>query len=115
MTINTTVLPQTLGILHNDARVSSDTFDGNNANDLSHTDTNVQTSADLAVTNVSSPATVVAGRALNFRVTVANNGPSTARNVTLNDPLPAGVTFNAVTVSNNSGTCNDVAGPPDTV
>ena len=46
MTIMVTVLPQTTGVLHNDARVSSDTFDPDNSNDLVTEDTTVNTEAD---------------------------------------------------------------------
>lgn len=48
--------------------------------------------ADLAVTK-SGPATIVAGNNVTYTVTLTNNGPSAAQNVTLADPLPAGVTF----------------------
>ncbi|HUJ15401.1 MAG TPA: DUF11 domain-containing protein, partial [Thermoanaerobaculia bacterium] len=48
--------------------------------------------ADLAVTK-NGPATVVAGTAIAYAVTVTNNGSNDAQSVTLTDNLPAGTTF----------------------
>jgi uncharacterized repeat protein (TIGR01451 family) len=50
-------------------------------------------SIDLAVTKSASPNPGQVGVSLAYRVTVTNNGPATATNVTLTDTLPAGVTF----------------------
>jgi uncharacterized repeat protein (TIGR01451 family) len=93
MTINATINPGTVGILHNDARVTSATFDGNNANDLAHTDTTVVVQSSLAVTISATPNPAAAGTALSYKITVSNSGPSTATAVTLTDPLPNGVQF----------------------
>jgi uncharacterized repeat protein (TIGR01451 family) len=102
MTISATVNPGTTGILHNDARVSSATFDNNSANDLTHTDTTVVVQSSLSVTKTATPNAVVAGTALSYQITVGNNGPSTATAVALSDPLPGGVTF---TSTGGVGTC----------
>ena len=48
--------------------------------------------ADIAVTKTG-PAAVVAGTVFSYFVTVSNNGPSTATNVVVEDPTPAGLTF----------------------
>ncbi len=48
---------------------------------------------DLALTKTASPNPVLVGQNLTYTLTVTNNGPSTAANVLVNDPLPAGVTF----------------------
>jgi uncharacterized repeat protein (TIGR01451 family) len=93
MTINATINPQTTGVLHNDARVSSDTFDNVNSNDLAHTDTTVTVQSSIAVTVAATPNPAIAGTPLSYQITVSNGGPSTARAVTLSDPLPAGVSF----------------------
>jgi uncharacterized repeat protein (TIGR01451 family) len=53
--------------------------------------------ADLVVTKTHTGATTPGG-ALAYTITVKNNGPSDATNVTLNDTAPANVTFGAVTV-----------------
>ena len=95
MTINATVNPRTTGILHNDARVSSATFDGNSANDLAHTDTTVTVQSSLSVTKSATPNPVTAGTPLSYQITVSNGGPSTATAVTLTDPLPSGVAFSS--------------------
>jgi uncharacterized repeat protein (TIGR01451 family) len=48
------------------------------------------TKPGLSVTKTADAATVDAGEDIGFTVTVANGGPGTADNVTLDDPLPAG-------------------------
>jgi uncharacterized repeat protein (TIGR01451 family) len=115
VTIVVKVKPDTTGVLHNDASVTSDTFDPGLGNNLAHTDTTVDTSADLSVTKLATPNPVVAGRTLSSKITVANAGPSRARNITLTDSLPAGVTFASVSVSNGAGTCTHVTAPSDQV
>ena len=102
MTIDATVDPQTTGILHNDADVSSATFDDNAGNNLAHSDTTVVVQAALSVTQAATPTTATAGMPLSYQVTVANAGPSTATAVYLSDLLPAGVTFDS---TGGSGTC----------
>src|SRR6266568_3792562 len=101
MTINATVNPQTTGILHNDARVSSATFDNNSANDLAHTDTTVSVTSNLTLTKTA-PNPVTAGTPLSYQLTVGNTGPSTATGITLVDPLPSGVFF---TSTGGAGVC----------
>ena len=51
--------------------------------------TTVDTGADLQLA-LSAPATAAAGSTQNVRLTVTNNGPGTANNVVINDPLPSG-------------------------
>lgn len=115
VTIAATVLPQTKGILHNDALVRASTFDSDLANNLAHVDTNVATKADLVITKVSSPNPVIAGTALDFTVKVVNNGPSVARSVSVTDALPSTLAFGSATISHGSGVCALVAGTPNTV
>ncbi|MFB9262433.1 Ig-like domain repeat protein [Bradyrhizobium erythrophlei] len=52
----------------------------------------VSSSADLSVTK-SGPASVLQGQNATYTITVTNNGPSAAANVSLADALPAGTTF----------------------
>src|SRR5262249_27358695 len=59
---------------------------GGDGNDVTLTDVE----ADLSISK-SAPATATAGTTFPYTVTVTNNGPDTAQNVTLNDPLPAGI------------------------
>ncbi len=55
-------------------------------------------SVDLFITKSASPNPGQVGLALAYRVTVTNSGPATATNVSVVDTLPAGVTFNSVSV-----------------
>jgi uncharacterized repeat protein (TIGR01451 family) len=95
MTISATVNPQTTGILQNDARVSSATFDNNSSNDLAHVETTVTVQSSVSVTIAATPNPVTAGTPLSYQLTVGNGGPSTARAISLTDPLPAGVSFSS--------------------
>ena len=105
MTILVKVNAQTTGILHDDARVSSSTFDPNLSNNLAHTDTTVQASADLSTTITATPNPVTAGTALSYQITVSNAGPSTAVAVTLTDTLPAALNFTSASTSAQGGSC----------
>jgi uncharacterized repeat protein (TIGR01451 family) len=101
------VLPQTQGTLHSDATVGSATFDPNNSNNNAHTDNALTASADIALTLTASPNPVTAGRTLTYTATISNAGPSTARTVTLIEPLPAGTTLAGTSISNGgSGVCS---------
>lgn len=93
MVVEVTVLPDTRGILHNDARVSSDVFDPNNANDFPSVDTTVDAVADLVISKSDNPDPVLAGDLLTYTIDVTNNGPSTAMDVVLTDSLPPEVSF----------------------
>lgn len=115
MTIVVTVLPGTTGLLQNDASVSSDTPDNNNANNLVTEMTTVQTEADLSVTKTDLPDPVVAGAGLTYVLNVSNNGPSVARAVVLTDTLPAAVTFSGAAIPGGSGVCAPLAGSPTVV
>jgi large repetitive protein len=94
----------------NAATVTTSSFDTNSGNDTDSVVTTVTQSADVAVTKTASPA-AVAGTNVTFNVTVTNNGPSNATNVSLADVLPANTTF--VSLAQNSGpsfTCGHAAG-----
>lgn len=110
MTIVVSVLPQTTGVLHNDARVSSETADGNNANNKATTTTTVTSEADMSVTKTDSPDPVSAGAELTYTLKVSNAGPSTATDVQLTDNLPPEVTFSSATISGGTGTCASLGG-----
>ena len=65
--------------------------------------------ADLAIEKTG-PATIVAGNAIAYAITVTNNGPSAAQSVTLTDTLPAGTTFVSGTqTSGPAFTCTNPA------
>jgi uncharacterized repeat protein (TIGR01451 family) len=81
--------------LTNDAEVTSATSDPDPSDNTSSADTDVTPSADLSVVKTG-PATVTAGGAVTYTVTVANAGPSTAADAEVVDTLPAGTTFESV-------------------
>ena len=65
------------------------------------------TSADLSLTMTGSPNPSTVGTNLSYRLTVTNNGPATATDVTVADILPANVTF--VSASTTQGSCSAIA------
>lgn len=64
--------------------------------------------ADLAIGKSASPDPVLAGGTLTYTLSVTNNGPTPAFNVTVTDTLPAGVTFG--TAAGSGWTCGHAAG-----
>ena len=85
----------------------ADQFDPDTANNsASATETAQQ--ADLAVSKTVSNATPNVGDTVTFTVTMTNNGPDSATNVSVSDLLPAGLTFVSATPS--QGTYNPVTG-----
>ena len=81
----------------------SDPTPGNN----SATDTdNVTRSADLAITKIDSADPVNPGQAFTYTLTVTNNGPSDASNLTVSDTVPA--QFTVTGVSSGAGSCGNV-------
>jgi uncharacterized repeat protein (TIGR01451 family) len=65
------------------------TYHGGDGNDVAL----VAPTADLALTLTASPAAVTEGGTITYTLTVTNNGPATAANVTLSDAVPAGAAF----------------------
>ena len=62
--------------------------------------------ATLTLTKVADRASVDAGGAVNYTVTLANNGLTDANASTLNDPVPAGIaTFAWTCTATNTATC----------
>lgn len=105
MTVTVEVLPDTRGLLHNDARVSGSTFDDDLSDNLATVATDVSGSADLSITKTDSPDPVVAGTDLTYTVTVTNGGPSTADDVVVTDPLPSGTTYVSGVDGNGATVC----------
>jgi len=64
--------------------------------------------ADIAVTKNDNPDPVAVGQNLTYTVTVTNNGPDPATDVTVTDTLPANVTFMSAIPS--QGTCSEYCG-----
>ena len=63
--------------------------------------------ADLILRLSDAPDPVQVGQALTYTVIVTNNGPTRARDVTVTDVLPTGVTFVSATPS--QGSCSGTA------
>ncbi len=91
-TVSVTVDPAATGRLVSRVSVASPTAAPSSAAETTQ-ETSVDTRADLVLTNRDSVDPVVAGLPLTYTVTVANNGPSDARDVEIAGTLPAGVTF----------------------
>lgn len=66
------------------------------------------TQADVAILKTASPEPVDQGTNLVYTLQITNNGPATAQNVIVTDPLPAEVTFTSV--STTQGTCSQTGG-----
>ena len=76
----------------NTADVNATTADPDPTNNTDSVDTTITPQADLAITKTG-PATVHPGALVRYRLTVVNQGPSTALDLTVSDTLPAGVTL----------------------
>lgn len=90
--------------IRNEAQVFADQADSDNSNNTVVESTDVAREVDIALTKAESADPVVAGSGtgnLTHILTVANNGPSDATNVVIEDvlTLPAGVTLESATPS----------------
>jgi uncharacterized repeat protein (TIGR01451 family) len=105
MSVTGTVIPQaTPGAQATlTASATSGTYEINQADNATSVSAAVATVADLRVVQTYSPAVPVAGGTVTYTATVSNNGPSTARDIVLTDPIATGSTFVSATPS--SGSC----------
>ena len=87
-----TVAVGNVSSVSNTASVSSDSIDSNPLNNSATATTAATQSADLAIVKTA-PATVPAFGNLTYSLTVTNNGPSDAANVTISDSIPPNTTF----------------------
>jgi uncharacterized repeat protein (TIGR01451 family) len=108
LTVTVNVNPQTTGTLTNSATVTSSTSDPDAANNIAGSTTAVNTVANLTLTKSDSPDPVIAGSNLSYTLTLGNSGPSTARDVVLTDPLPAGVSFVSAVGGTGTTACAEV-------
>jgi uncharacterized repeat protein (TIGR01451 family) len=110
ISVSVDVLPSASGSLHNDAKVTSATHEPDNADNVTTWATTVQRQALLELTKTATPSPVVAGTVLSSVLTVANSGPSDAREVVIVDQLDSRVDFVSATISAAAGTCQRIVG-----
>ncbi|MFT4049207.1 MAG: isopeptide-forming domain-containing fimbrial protein [Solirubrobacterales bacterium] len=89
------------------ADVESDTTDTDPSNDHDEADTDIGPNADVAIVK-SGPAYGAEGYPMTYTLAVVNNGPATAEDVEVTDPLPAGLTYQSYTAS--VGSCAESNG-----
>jgi uncharacterized repeat protein (TIGR01451 family) len=86
--------PSTVGpVITNQVNVSSSAFDPNVSNNSTSINTDVQTQADLSVSQTDDPDPINAQEILVYSILITNHGPSDATNLILDDTLFSGVTF----------------------
>ncbi|MFO8033541.1 MAG: CARDB domain-containing protein, partial [Candidatus Bipolaricaulota bacterium] len=88
----------------NTASVSTETDDPDLDNNTDSTTTDVDTSADLAITKATSPDPAIAGEPLTYTITVENAGPSDARDVVVTEDWPDCFRFLGANPSPEPGT-----------
>ncbi len=94
--------------ISNTASVSSPTDDPDGSNNDATDTTPVDASeADLAVVKSVSPEEPEVGDTVTFTIEVSNNGPADATGVVVNDPLPAGYTFQSASATEGSYSAPD--------
>jgi uncharacterized repeat protein (TIGR01451 family) len=81
------------GVLVNTASVSADQGDPDAGDNVASATTGVTRWADLSLEKVAVPDPVLAGEVLLYQLTVTNDGPSDAENVTVTDTVPVSTTL----------------------
>jgi uncharacterized repeat protein (TIGR01451 family)/fimbrial isopeptide formation D2 family protein len=94
------------GLLENEAEVDTTTTDTNSGNDRDDHEATEDALADVTVEKTVAPAAIARGHQTVFTIVVRNEGPSVARDVVLEDVLPAGLGF----VSVDDNRCTEAAG-----
>lgn len=91
ITVVVTVNPNTPNgtILTNNASISSDTFDPNNANNTASVNKTVVAQGDLAIVKTSDKAIYKPTSTITYTIKVTNNGPSDSQAVIVTDSLPS--------------------------
>ncbi len=104
-------------VITSTASVSSSTTDPNPGNNFAIATVVVATAgqADLAITKTGTPNPVLAGNNITYTITVKNNGPAAAANVTMTDTLPANTTVVSIVAAPPAGwTCPAPSGGTQT-
>jgi uncharacterized repeat protein (TIGR01451 family) len=109
----TTAAGTTLNCTATISTTSTDSIPANNSASTSNLVV-ARTSADVGIVKTDSPDPVGEGQLITYRLTVTNNGPARATNVTINDPLPA--TVGLVSANASIGVCaNNLPTTPTTI
>jgi len=105
VTMQTRVSPSAPeGTVSAQASATSSTPDPNAGNNIDTESTAIRTQADLAITMSDNPDPVLAGNLLTYTITLANSGPSDARDVQVTLNLPDGLIMQ--NLSSSQGTCS---------
>ena len=107
VTLVANVAPTATGSVTNSASVSSTTTDPSPGNNTDSQTTNLTPQADVSVVLTGPTAAVTAGATTTFQLVVANNGPSTARNVVVTGQVPPGL---IPVLGSSQGACTFNAG-----
>ena len=105
ITGNADVDPTTLVAVDNAVTVSADTSDPDPTDNADDATSAATPQADLSVAKAIVTDPVVAGEAVEWAITVTNNGPSQALDVDVSDTPPVGVTGVVMTIDPADGTC----------
>ncbi|WP_219087015.1 DUF7507 domain-containing protein [Microbacterium resistens] len=93
--------------LHNTVTIAGDRFDPDRSNNTAGVNGILSASADLSIQKVFAPEAPVAGENLTYTLTVRNDGPSDAQDVTITDPLDPDTTFVSATPAESACTVTD--------
>jgi uncharacterized repeat protein (TIGR01451 family) len=107
-TIQLTVTTLKAGTVDNTASVTSETPDPDPDDNLDDAHVEVGTRADLSIDKDTSSKTVTAGDHVVYGLVVTNKGPHDAANVTVTDPVPAGM--RVVSAKPSTGSCTTTGG-----
>ena len=94
VTLEAVVEDNSSGVIVNTANVN-----WNGATLTASAQVRVQPVIDLSITKTVTPANPTVGDTVTYTITVTNAGPSSASDVTMSDPLPAGLTYVSSTTS----------------
>jgi uncharacterized repeat protein (TIGR01451 family) len=92
-------------VVTNMATVASATPDPDPANNQASATTLLQHEADLAITKTVTPTSPTPGQSLSFTLTVTNDGPSTAEDAVVTDPINPAINIVQVTSTSAAGPC----------
>ena len=108
MTVTAGTAPGT--VITNTVTIGPTANDPNTANNTASASSTVAspTQADVAIVKTASPEPVDQNTNLTYTLQITNNGPATAQNVMVTDPLPSQVSY--VSSSTTQGSCSQSGG-----